>query len=108
MAKYQNARLPEPTQKMPDRLALWCRALRAVFQRAERGIPSEILVKVYRLVDQMAARLGKEPVAKGTVDDLAGAVRELDVVIAWCNGITPSGGAAQDLGGLIPSSHWHD
>jgi hypothetical protein len=93
VAKHRNARLPEPTQKMPNRLAVWCRVLRLVFQRAERGNPSEIMAKVYRLVDRIAARLGKEPVAKGTVEDLAGAIRELDVVIAWCNGITPSGGA---------------
>ena len=35
-AKYRDALLPEPTQNMSDRLALWCRALRAVFRLAAR------------------------------------------------------------------------
>src|SRR5438270_9279307 len=44
-AKYRGAPFPEPTQNVPDRLAVWCRTLRAVFQRAESGSPSQVMVK---------------------------------------------------------------
>jgi hypothetical protein len=83
-AKYRNASIPEPTHAMPDRLAVWCRTLRVVFGRAEGGSPTEVLGKVYRLTDRIAARMSKEPVARTPATDLAGAVKELDVIIAWC------------------------
>jgi hypothetical protein len=82
--KYCNASIPEPTGAVLDRLVVWCRTLRVVFGRAESGSPVEVLGKVYRLVDRVAARLSKEPVARTPAADLTGAVRELDVVIAWC------------------------
>ena len=48
---FRNALIPEPTQNVPDRLAIWCSVLRAVFRRAEGGCPAQIMTKVYRLVD---------------------------------------------------------
>jgi hypothetical protein len=88
---YRTARIPEPTQAMPDRVAVWCRVLRVVFGRAEGGSPVAVLGKVYRLADRVAARTGKEPVARAPASDLAGAVRELDAVIAWCDSlVTPA------------------
>jgi hypothetical protein len=83
-SKYRLVRLPEPTQNMPPRLAIWCRAIRAVFQRAEGAHPSELMAKVYRWAARTAVRVGKEPVGQGTGEDLAGAVRDLDRVIEWC------------------------
>jgi hypothetical protein len=88
-AKYPNAGIPEPTHGVPERLAVWCRTLRVVFGRAEGGSPVEVLGKVYRLTDRIAARLQKEPVARTSLNDLAGAVRELDMVIAWCEALVP-------------------
>jgi hypothetical protein len=88
-AKYRPAWLPEPTQNMPDRLAIWCRTLRAVFQRVEAGCSTQVMAKVYRLVDRIAVRVGKEPVERGAAEDVAGAVRELDAVIAWCESLMP-------------------
>jgi hypothetical protein len=96
-AKYRNAGLPEPTQNVPDRLALWCRVLRAVYRRAEGGNPTHVLAKVYRLADRLAARLGATPVGRGAAQDVAAAVRELDAVIAWYDALlapAPSEGAA--------------
>lgn len=87
-AKHRTAPLPEPTQNVPDRLAIWCRTLRAVFQRAERGCPAQVMIKVYRLADRVAARAGKEVVGRGPAGDLATAAQELDAVIAWCGGLT--------------------
>lgn len=41
----------------------------------------------------IAARMGREPVGRGSAADLPAAVRELDVVIAWCEGLVgPVGG----------------
>ena len=43
-----------------------------------------MLAKVYRVADRVAERMGKEPVECGDAQDMAGAVTELDAVIAWC------------------------
>jgi hypothetical protein len=87
--KYPRAAIPEPTHAIPDRFGVWCRVLRAVFRKAESGSPVEVLGKVYRLADRIAARMQKEPVARTPASDLAGAVRELTVVIAWCEALVP-------------------
>ena len=83
-AKYGNVRLPEPTQTMPDRLAIWCRILRAVCRHPECVCPVQLIAKVYRLTDRAATRMGKEPVRRGVLEDMAGMLRELDAVIDWC------------------------
>jgi hypothetical protein len=87
--KYRNASIPEPTHGVPDRLAVWCRTLRVVFGRAENGSPTEVLGKVYRLADRIAARISKEPVERAPASDLSGALRELDAVITWCEALVP-------------------
>jgi hypothetical protein len=89
-AKYPKAVIPEPTHAMPERVAAWCRTLRVVFARAEGGSPTEVMGKVYRLADRTAGRMGKEPVARTPATELAGAVRELDAVIAWCEALIPT------------------
>lgn len=91
VAEHRAAPLPEPTQNVPDRLAVWCRTLRAVFRRAEDGSPAQVMLKVYRLVDRVAARAGREGVERVPAGDLAAAVRGLDAVIAWCDELAPSG-----------------
>ncbi len=84
VAEYRDAQLPEPTQNVPDRLAIWCRTLRAVLWRAESGTPAMVLAKVYRLADRIAGRVGKTPVERASAAGLSEGVRELDAVIAWC------------------------
>ena len=88
-AVHQAAPLPEPTQNVPDRLVIWCRTLRAVFRRAEGGSPAEVMAKVYRLADRIAKRTGKEAVGRAPAGNLEAAIRELDVVIEWCNALAP-------------------
>ena len=74
----------------PTDWQLWCRAaLRVVFRRAEGGNTGQVLTKVYRLADRLAARLAKVPVERGTVENVAGAARELDAVIAWYDALIP-------------------
>jgi hypothetical protein len=89
-AKYPRADIPEPTHAVPERLVVWFRVLRTVFGKAESGNPVEIMGKVYRLADRIAKRMSQEQVARSAVADLPGAVRELDVVIAWCEALTPT------------------
>jgi len=109
-AKYPRAVIPEPTQYVVERMVIWCRTLRAVFRRATGGSPDEVLIKVYRLVDRIAARMGKEVVARAPAGDLAAAVRELDVVIAWCDALMlpmrvrrkPGGEASSQSGSASP------
>ena len=87
--KYGNAQPPEPTRSMPDRLAIWCRVLRILCRRAEGVCPVQMMEKVYRLTDRSATRMGKERVGRGIREDMAGVLRELDVVIAWCVSMGP-------------------
>ena len=47
-----------------------------------------MMLKVYRLADRIAKRAGKEALGRAPAVDLATAVRELDAVIAWCDGLT--------------------
>jgi hypothetical protein len=90
-AKYRGAEIPEPTHAVPDRLALWCRVLRVVFGKAGGDAPAQVMGKVYRLADRVAARMSKEPIVRGPAEDLPAAVRELGVVIAWCDAmVTPA------------------
>jgi hypothetical protein len=89
--KYWNAHLPEMTQNLLDRLVIWCRVLRAVFLKANGGNPTHAMAKVYRLADRFASRLAIEPVRREIANDVGGAVRELDVVIAWCDSLALSG-----------------
>ena len=88
----------EPTQAMPDRLASWCRVLRVVFGKAEGESPAQVMGKVYRLADRIAARVAAEPVARGSAGDLPSAVQELGVVIAWCDGLVPPASARAGMG----------
>jgi hypothetical protein len=88
--KYRNASIPEPTPAVPERLAVWCRVLRVVFGKAENGNSADVMGKVYRLADRIAERMSQEPVGRTPSNDLVGAVRELDTVIAWCDALTPA------------------
>lgn len=88
--KYPRAVVPEPPHAMPDRLGVWCRVLRVVFQRAKGGSPVEVMAKVYRLADRITERMSKEPIGRGAAEDLPTAVGELDVVIAWCDALVPT------------------
>jgi hypothetical protein len=81
----RDAPLPEPTHSVPDRLAAWCRVLKAVFLRATGEPPEQLVGKVYRLADRIAARVGDEPLVRPEVGSLADAVRAMDAVIAWCH-----------------------
>jgi hypothetical protein len=89
-ARYPKAVIPEPTHATPDRLGIWCRVLRVVFQRAEGGTPAEVMGKVYRLADRIAERMSQEPVTRTPAHDQAAAARELDAVIAWCEALVPA------------------
>ena len=88
-AKYPRAVVPEPTQAVPERLVVWYRVLRAVFAKAASGNPAAAMGKAYRLADRLAARMSKDPVGRAPTSDSAGALRELDIVIAWCEALVP-------------------
>lgn len=77
---------PEPTHVVSERMVGWYRVLRIVFGKAENGSPVEVMGKVYRLADRIAARLSEEAATRTPINDLAGAVREPAAVIAWCDG----------------------
>ncbi|HEY1189667.1 MAG TPA: hypothetical protein VGE74_18615 [Gemmata sp.] len=93
---FNDAKFPEPTQNVPDRLAIWCRTLRTVCQRADGPGSALLLTKVHRLADRIATRMGLPPVERGVVEDRGGTIRELEAVIAWCGRVAQTTGPKED------------
>ncbi|HEX4610719.1 MAG TPA: hypothetical protein VH092_21190 [Urbifossiella sp.] len=89
-ARYRAGEIPELTLNSPERVGLWCRAVRAVCGRAGVGAeaPVHVVGKAYRLADRIATRL-KVPVADrdGQTAGMENAIRGLDAIIAWCDGL---------------------
>jgi hypothetical protein len=103
-ARYRSEQVPDLSPSGPDRLGAWCRAVRAVCRRAEGcDCPSHLVAKAHRMADRIAARVGADPVAREPPADTAGAIRQLDAVIAWCDGLVglrpPESGSAFEVGG---------
>jgi hypothetical protein len=91
-SRYRTAEVPELTLSAPDRFGAWCRAVRAVFLRAEpvagRACPTQTVAKAYRLADRIGARLEIDPVAReAPPDGIAAAIRDLATIIEWCDGL---------------------
>ncbi len=100
--KYRAAQVPEPTLNTPERVAVWCRSVRAVLLRAEPAAgtahPAHLVAKAYRLAERIAARVGNAVPGRGApAEDMAGAIRALGVVIAWCDAISVPGPLALKL-----------
>lgn len=100
--------VPELTPSGPDRLGRWCRTVRAVCRRADPGCghPAHVLAKVYHLADRIAVRVRTAPPGRGEPPtDMAGAVRQLGEIVAWCDALVadPSpaseGGGSHEVGG---------
>lgn len=89
---------PEMSPTKPSRLGAWCRTVRAVYRQAGDGglSPSHVLAKLHRLADQIAARVKSEPVDRGSPNDMAGTIRQFDLVIEWCSAIDKSSQTNED------------
>lgn len=92
-ARYGTGRVPETAMKTPERIGAWCRAVRAVLLRAGAGAgcPSAAVEKAYRVAGRAAVRgevgpVGREPPPA----DVAGAIRQLGAIIAWCDELAGS------------------
>ena len=81
--------IPELSPTKPDRLGAWCRTVRAVLKRADLGgeCPVHVVSKMHRLADRIATRVKTEPASRESVTNITTAIRELDTVIAWCDGL---------------------
>jgi hypothetical protein len=85
-ARNRNEPILELSPTRPGSLGAWCRTVRAVLRRAQGGAcPSHVVAKAHRLANGIAAREIKIPVAQESATDIAGAIRQLDAVIAWCD-----------------------
>ena len=91
-ARYRASHVPEVTLNTPERVGMWCRAIRAVFRRAAQEFteyPGHTVMKAHRLADRIAARLGDEPASRETtVEGIAAAIRNMDAIISWCDRLT--------------------
>ncbi len=97
--RYTPAHVPELLLNTPSRLALWCRAMRDLFLGLEHDprapCPVHLLEKAHRCAARIAGRLGKggppRVVAPG---DFPTALRELDALGRWCEGLSGVGSGA--------------
>jgi hypothetical protein len=100
-ARHRGADLPELTLNSPERVGTWCRAVRAVCRRAgpDAEAPTQVVGKAYRLADRIAARLKVAPVARDgdRPGEMDGAIRGLEEVIAWCDGLSVGREAARPV-----------
>jgi len=84
-ARDQSEPIPELSPSGPSRLGKWCRTVRTVLKRAEgTGYPSHIVAKAHRVADRIAEEMKTDVSARESPTDLAGAIRQLDSVITWC------------------------
>src|SRR5262249_10091626 len=77
--------VPELTPTRPARLGTWCRTVRAVLGRAGGGgRPAHAGAQAHRGGGPIAGGRGAEAAGGETPTDVAGALGQLDRVIAWC------------------------
>lgn len=91
VARHNSEQTPDLSPSGPKRLAAWCRAVRTVFRRAAEGCecPAHVVAKARRMADRIAARVGVESARpEPPPGDAADAIRQLDVLVAWCDGLT--------------------
>jgi hypothetical protein len=105
-ARHRSEQIPDLSPSGPSRLSAWCRAVRAVFRRADGGCdcPSHVLTKAQRLAERIAVRMGVEPPGRGLAPtEMADIIRLLDDMILWCDDLViprPSG--------LLEKRHSHE
>lgn len=90
--RFRAAPLSEVSLNGPERVGDWARAVRAVLRRAEVEAKDEsfphAVAKAYRLVERVAGRLKVGALTRGASGDgIAGAVRNLNAVIQWCEDV---------------------
>ena len=88
-AQYRASEVPEMTLNTPERVAGWCRAVRAVFRKAEAGQgPVAAIEKAYRMADRIAVRLKLEPLSREMLSGTTDAITSLNSVIQWCDALS--------------------
>ncbi|QDU19055.1 hypothetical protein [Urbifossiella limnaea] len=88
-ARHRAVDLPELNLSTPERVAGWCRVVRAVCRQAgpQADAPAQVAEKAYRLADRIAARLGVAPADRDDrAEGMGGVIAGLDAVVAWCDG----------------------
>jgi len=110
-ARHRSVQTPDLSPSGPSRLSAWCRAVRAVFQRAADGCdcPAQVVTKAHRLADRIATRVSAKPVTRELPPtDMASAIRQLDSLITWCDGLvvprTPERGGSYEIGRAVTDS----
>jgi hypothetical protein len=80
--------IPELSLNKSTRLRAWSRTVRAILIRAEGpAFPAHTMAKAHRVVGRLAARFAIEPPVTTGATDWAGAIQQLDGVIAWCEAL---------------------
>jgi len=92
--KYVPAYVPELLLNNPARLGAWCGRMQDLYLRVGQdpriSCPVHLVEKACRCAEGMAARLGKGPFSRSTpLADTQAAVRELEALARWCEGLNP-------------------
>jgi hypothetical protein len=90
--RYAPAHAAELLLNTPSRLGKWCRAMGRLYAQvedhAQAPCPVHLVEKAYRWADRVADRAQRErlvrPAAPAT---LAAAIRDLDALAQWCDGL---------------------
>lgn len=96
--------IPDLSPSGPTRLRTWCRTVRAVLSRAgEADCPTHVVTKAFRVADRIADRVHAARPGREDPTNMGGAIRQLDAVIAWCEGLeaappAPEAVAAYEVG----------
>ncbi|WP_020473665.1 hypothetical protein [Zavarzinella formosa] len=82
----RNEAMPDLSPNVPNRLRSWCRTVRAVLHRCDDGdCPARIIEKARKSADQIAITFRASAGKWVPAADRLAAIRQLDVVIAWCD-----------------------
>lgn len=89
---YPPGHLPEMLLNTPQRLGIWCRRMRDLYVRVEHvpqvRYPVQLLEKAYRCADRIVGRTGKAcPLRSTPPGDLQTAIREIEALGQWCEGL---------------------
>jgi hypothetical protein len=96
MSAYNNhhnpPHVPEALLNNPIRLGTWCRRMRDLYllvgQNPAVACPVHLLAKAYWWADKVAARAGRDPIARTTApSDTAAVLASLESLGLWCEGL---------------------
>jgi hypothetical protein len=88
-ARFKPGHVGGGTYATPARLAAWCRKTRDIFRELDPAAPCPVhlMAKARRFAGRVAALTGGAAPSPTAPSDVGGAIRELDGIADWCDGL---------------------